>query len=214
MNDIRNDEHIFIAGMTGCGKTKLAEVYTAGMESVIKIDTKQEYSLNKKQGKEIWHGLIENKDFEVCKSLEAVFNSEAEKIIYEVPWNEQEFDFYNELFMWAYENGDMRVWVDELLTVCPSAVKIQPGLRALITAGRSSNATLLMCSQRPMGINPLFLGNSTHIFGFDLPQENDRKRLVEVTGCTDFLQRLDKYVFRYYKQGMLDGESQTGRLVL
>lgn len=214
MNKIRDDEHIFIAGMTGCGKTKLAEVYTAGMGTVIKLDTKQEYDSKRRENKEPWEGLTEGKDYEVCFSLEEVFSSEAEKIIYQIPWDEQDEEHYNELFEWCFTNGNMRVWVDELMSVCPNPHSIPKWLKAIYTAGRSRYCTVIACSQRPIGVPAVCIANSTHYFVFALPQNQDRKKMVDATGCIDFFEKPDKYVFWYYKQGFDEGEAVKAKLKL
>lgn len=211
---INNDEHVFIAGMTGGGKSKLAEVLTRDMDSVIKIDTKQEYESNKMRGKEPWEGLTEGEDYEVCFSLEQVFNSESEKIIYQVPWHEQEPEIYDQLFEWCFKNGDICVWVDELMTVCPNSQVMPRWLKAIYTAGRSRNVSVVGCSQRPMGIPSNIIANSTHYFIFALTQPQDRKRMVEVTGCLEFAEMPDKYWFWYYKIGMDIGEAFQAKLSL
>lgn len=213
-NVIRDDEHIFIAGMTGCGKTKLAEYYASGMDNVIKIDTKQEYTINKKLGKEIWLGLQEGKDFEVCHSLEDVFDSEANKIIYEVPYNEQNEEYYNNLCEWVFKNGDMRLWVDELMTVCPNAFSIPFWLKAIYTAGRSNNASVMACTQRPAGIPQITIANSTHFFTFALTVESDRKRMVNITGCNSLEEVPPKFAFWYFKMGMQPGDEKIAKLKL
>ena len=216
MNDniIRDDEHIFIAGMTGCGKTKLAEVYTAGMETVIKLDTKQEYDSKRAEGEEAWEGLTEGEDYEVCFSLEQVFNSQAEKIIYQIPWDEQNEETYNKLFEWCFTNGHIRVWVDELMTVCPNSMSIPKWLKAIYTAGRSRHCSVIGCSQRPTGIPPICIANSTHYFVFAMPQPADRKKMVDITGCLEMYEKPDKYVFWYYRQGMDEGEARQAKLKL
>lgn len=209
---INPDEHVFITGMTGCGKTMLAEVYTAGMDTVIKLDTKQEYTSKRKEGKEPWYGLTEGVDYEVCFSLEQVFNSEAEKIIYEIPWEEQTEEVYNDLFEWAFQNGHMRVWVDELMTICPNAHNMPKWLKACLTAGRSRECTVIMCTQRPSGIPAVCIANATHYFCFAMPQDTDRQKMVNVTGCNELYEKPPKYVFWYYMQGMDEGEAVQGKL--
>lgn len=211
---IKDDEHVFIAGMTGCGKTMLAEVYTAGMGTVIKLDTKQEYTSKRQQGEEPWYGLEEGTDYEVCFSLESVFASDAEKIIYEVPWHEQTEEFYDQLFEWTFQNGNIRLWIDELMTVCPNAMSMPKWLRAILTAGRSRKASVIMASQRPSGIPALCIANSTHYYVFSMPQPSDRKKMVDVTGCTELYEKPEKYVFWYYRQGMDEGEAVKATLKL
>ena len=213
-NVIRDDEHIFIAGMTGCGKTKLAEVYTAGMETVIKVDTKQEYDSKRAEGEDVWEGLVEGEDFEVCHSLEQVFNSEAEKIIYQVPWDEQDEEHFNKLFEWCFTNGHIRVWVDELMTVCPNSMNIPKWLKAIYTAGRSRHCSIIGCSQRPTGIPAICIANSTHYFVFAMPQPQDRKKMVDITGCLELIEIPDKYVFWYFKQGMMPDDAKQWTLEL
>ena len=214
MAQIRDDEHIFIAGMTGCGKTKLAEVYTAGMEQVIKLDTKQEYESKREEGEEPWHGLEEGVDYEVCYSLEQVFNSQFEKIIYQIPWQEQDEKFYNELFEWCFHNGHIRVWVDELMTICPNAHSIPKWLKAIYTAGRSRHCSVIACTQRPTGIPLISIANSTHYFCFALPHPADRKRMADITGCLELYEAPEQYVFWYFKQGMMSDDARQGTLHL
>ena len=163
MNRIKDDEHILISGMTGCGKTVLAEVYAAGFQNVIKLDVKQEYETRIKKGEEPWRGLIENEDYIVCHSLDEVLNSDFGRIIYVVPWDEQEQEYYDKLFKYCFEQGDITVWVDEIMIICPSAQKIPRFLKAILTAGRSRNCRFLGCTQRPIGIPAIIPANITHI---------------------------------------------------
>ena len=214
MNEIKDSEHIFIAGMTGCGKTKLAEVYTAGMGTVIKLDTKQEYDSKRMENEEPWEGLTEGEDYEVCFSLEQVFASESEKIIYQIPWDEQNEECYNKLFEWGYQNGHIRFWVDELMTVCPNSMSCPKWLKAIYTAGRSRYVTIIGCSQRPTGIPPVCISNSTHHFCFALPLMSDRKKMTDLTGCLAFMEKPGKYWFWYYKEGMEEESVKQYKLKL
>lgn len=214
MNRINDDEHILISGMTGCGKTVLAEVYAAGFENVIKIDTKQEYDSRVDDGEEPWRGLIEGEDYTVCRSLQEVLNSDFAKIIYVVPWNEQEEEYYNQLFKYCFEQGNITVWVDEVMTVCDSPQKIPRFLKAILTAGRSRRARFLGCTQRPTGIPAIIPANITHFFTFALNQPQDRKKMVEITGCQTLYNRPDKYYFYYYKDGMEDEDVMLATLIL
>ena len=62
-NNIPTDKHVLICGMTGTGKSYLAENYLRGYEYVVKLDTKDETGERRAANKPAWYGLTENKDF-------------------------------------------------------------------------------------------------------------------------------------------------------
>ena len=117
MQKIKTDEHVFIAGQTGTGKSFLAETYLAGFEYVIKLDTKGEYYERLRDGEEIWRGLEEGKDFTVIFKLAELGNVSTHKIIYVPEFDEQEESFYNALMKYVYERENTTLWVDELMSI-------------------------------------------------------------------------------------------------
>lgn len=200
---IKDSEHVFICGGTGSGKSVLADVYTAGMaETVIKIDIKDDTYSRRMNGEPLWRGLVENEDFEVVTSLEGVKNSEFKKIIYVPPFDQQEPQYYNELAKYVYEEGNTRLWIDELMLFADGTFTTKvPFLKAILVSGRSRRATVLMCTQRPMGIPAICIANSQHFFVFRMNNDQDRKKLSDVTGCDKFLEPPPKYAFWYYREG-------------
>lgn len=202
MNNIKDSEHVFICGGTGSGKSVLADVYTAGAEeTVIKIDIKDDTYARRRDGDPIWRGLVENEDFEVVSSLEDVKKSEFRKIIYVPPFEEQTLENYNELARYVYTEGDMRLWIDELMLFTNSAQSYPDFLKAILVSGRSRRATVTMCTQRPMGIPALCIANSQHFFVFSMNNDQDRRKMADVTGCKKFLQVPPKHAFWYYREG-------------
>ena len=202
-NTIKDSEHVFICGGTGSGKSVLADVYTAGMtETVIKIDIKDDTYARRMNGEPLWRGLVENEDFEVVTSLEGVKNSQFNKIIYVPPFDQQEPEIYNELAKYVYETGNTRLWIDELMLFADGTFTTKvPFLKAILVSGRSRRATVLMCTQRPMGIPAICIANSQHFFVFRMNNDQDRKKLSDVTGCDNFLIPPPKYAFWYYREG-------------
>lgn len=202
MTNISDSEHVLICGGTGSGKSVLADVYTAGMtETVIKIDIKDDTYARRRDGQPLWRGLVENEDFEVVSSLEDVKKSEFSKIIYVPPFEEQTEEVYDELARYVYTEGDMRLWIDELMLFTNSAHSYPKFLKAILVSGRSRRATVLMCTQRPMGIPAVCIANSQHFFVFSMNNDQDRKKMADVTGCRKFLEVPPKYAFWYYREG-------------
>ena len=203
MPNIKDSEHVFICGGTGSGKSVLADVYSAGMsETVIKIDIKDDTYARRLKGEPLWRGLVENQDFEVVNSLEAVKRSEFKKIIYVPPYNEQEPEFYNELAQYVYTEGNTRLWIDELMLFADGTFTSKiPFLKAILVSGRSRSSTVMMCTQRPLGIPGICIANSQHFFVFRMNNEQDRKKMADVTGCPSFLEPPPKYAFWYYREG-------------
>ena len=199
---IKPSEHCFICGSTGSGKSVLADVYTAGaVETVIKIDIKDDTFARRRDNQPIWRGLSENEDFEVVYSLDAVKRSEFNKIIYVPPFEEQTPELYDDLCRYVYTNGEMRLWVDELMLFTEGAQRFPPFLKALYVSGRSRRASVTACTQRPMGIPAFCIGNSQHFFVFNLNNNQDRKKMADVTGCDNFNVPPQKYAFWYYQEG-------------
>lgn len=203
------DEHVLIVGQTGCGKTYLTEIYLANVPSmVIKLDVKLEALYNLKQNKTLWHGL-NNEDVQIIQSLEELPHVEKDRIIYCPNANEMEFDYYNSLCEWVYTKGDCILWIDELMSICPSANQCLPWLKILYTRGRFINAVVWSCTQRPMEIPNICIANSQHFFVFNTKMPQDRKKLVESTGCMEFYKIPPKYYFTYFRDGMENGVTAT-----
>lgn len=202
MSTIKPNEHVFIVGTTGSGKSYFTEHYLANYDYVIKLDSKDEYSERIADGKSAWVGLVEGVDFEHIEHLEELPDCTCKKIIYTPDIYEQNEDFYNEFFRFCYERGNTIVWVDELLSVA-SASSCPFYLKVIATRGRSKGVGLWACSQRPMGVPKIIISNSKHFVVYNLPAFDDRQALFKNTGCKEFLSPPDgEFTFWYYRQGM------------
>jgi DNA helicase HerA-like ATPase len=198
---IKPDEHVFIPGMTGSGKSVLAEVYLAGFQNVVKLDTKGEVYERRKKGEEVWRGLVEGKDFTVVEHLADLSEVKTPKIIYAPHFTEQTLEHYDALLKWVYDRENTTIWVDELMEVCPSAMKYPPYIKAIMTRGRSKNVSMWALAQRTIDIPTIVLANTTHFFVFNLNQPQDRKKLADSTGVMEFYYQPGKYKFWYFKLG-------------
>lgn len=201
--DIAPNERVFVAGMTGSGKSFFTEAFTAQYDFVVKLDTKGEFDERRAAGAPVWKGLEENRDFAVTEYLQQLPEIQTPKIVYAPTFEEQNKETYDTFFKWCYERGNTCVWIDELMSIAENASTSLPYLRALYTRGRSKGVGCWACSQRPMDVPTITLANSEHFIIFDLMLNQDRKKIVDITGVPELYERPpEKYQFWYYKVGM------------
>lgn len=185
---IRPNEHVFVAGRTGSGKTFLARKYLAGFRHVAVLDTK---------GTLEWPE-VPPEELTVVTRLSDLNAVETPKIIYRPVWEEMTEEFYDAFFSWAYRRRNTVVWVDEVMSVAPNPHRIPEHAKAILTRGRELNVAMWALTQRPSGIPQVFMSEATHFFVFDLNLPQDREKLVEVTGAPELYQKPGKYIFWYY----------------
>lgn len=201
---IRPDEHVFVPGMTGSGKSWLAEIYLAGFEtSVVKLDTKGEVYERRKKKQPIWRGLVEGKDYVVVEYLKDLPDVETLKIVYAPHFTEQTLEHYDSLMKWVYERENTTLWIDELMEVAPNPHKYPPYLKAIYTRGRSKDVSIWALAQRTLDIPGIVLSQTTHFFVFNLNQPQDRKKVADGTGVLEFYDQPGEHYFWYFKLGGL-----------
>lgn len=198
---IGTDEHVFICGQTGTGKSIVAEVYLAGYGNVVKLDTKGEYYERRKKKQPIWRGLTEGKDYTVIFKLSDIDRVNTPKIIYVPSSEEMNEEYYDALMKWVYKRENTILWIDELMEVAPSPQRYPFHLKALYTRGRSKDAVVWACTQRPAEIPPIAFGMSTHFFIFTMQLPQDRDKLVKGTGMPQFYEQPNGHNFWYWKIG-------------
>lgn len=201
INTIPQDEHVFIAGMTGTGKSFFAEAYLAGYPYVIKLDTKGEIFERRKKGEAGWRGLVEGKDYTVIERLADINNVTTPKIIYAPHFTEQTEEYYDSLCKYIYERENTTFWIDELMSIADSPRKYPLYLKALYTRGRSKDVGIWALTQRPVDVPVIAGANSKHFITFDLAMPQDRQKMAEITGCPNLLEMPKGYNFWYFKLG-------------
>lgn len=185
---IQPDEHVFIAGRTGSGKTFLARKYLCRYENIVALDTK---------GLLKWPEVNPN-EITVVKNLETLTEANTKKIIYRPVWEEMTQEYFNNFFKWCYLRRNTIVWVDEAMSVSPSPHTLPEFYKAILTRGRERNTAIWSLTQRPAGIAQVIISESTHFFIFDLNMPQDRDKIAEVTGAREILEKPGKYKFWYY----------------
>lgn len=198
---IKQSEHVFIAGMTGSGKTYLAETYLASYPNVIALDTKGFIDWSIAGYVPVYERLVDLQNFGEGKA------------IYRPAPEEMNEDFYNLFFKWVYERQNTICYIDELMSVA-TASTVPFYLKAILTRGRQRNTSCWALTQRPSGIPLITMSEATHYFIFDLKLEEDRERIRRITGSDLFeykpseygkLKGIKKdYLFFYYNAKMDD----------
>jgi hypothetical protein len=191
MSAIRLDEHVFVAGRTGTGKTFLARKYFAHEKYVVVHDTKGSFK---------WPEVPKN-DISLVRKLADLGRVDTPKIIYRPRWEEHNDLYFGAFYEWIFKRRNCRVIVDELMQVCPSPFKWPDYLKAIYTQGRELGVTACGCTQRPTGIPQICISEATHLFIYDLNLPQDRTKLVEVTGIPELWKRPGKRNFWYYNVG-------------
>lgn len=201
MSILKNDEHVFVAGMTGSGKTYLLKTYLAGNEKpVFVLDTKGTFT---------WEQVPAKLQI-MCRRLEQIPNAAAryKYIIYRPDPEELDPEYYDAFFDFCYRMKNCTVAIDECMQICESALKMPPALKSIYTRGRELNVNAWTATQRPANIPVLTYSEATHKFIFKLSAIQDKKRLYEETGYEQFLKNIPKYYFWY-----LDGTTGDAPLL-
>jgi hypothetical protein len=173
--------------MNGSGKTYLTQVYAAGMDNVIVLDTKGTFK---------WD-LIP--DAPIFTHLKDLMQFGIGKAVYRPCWQELNAEYYNAFFKWCYLRKNTRVIVDEAMQVCPGPNVIPEYYKAILTRGRELKVTVWSCTQRPKTIPTVIMSEAYHFFIFMLNMKADRERINEVIGQEEIINFVpDQYDFWYY----------------
>lgn len=216
--EIPTDQHVFVAGRTGSGKSFLTQTYLAGYDYVVALDIKGNLSWPAVPGT-IWNEktgeLLEaGKNLTLVTRLADIPKAKTNKIVYRPDWDEINFDTINQFFEWIYNRQNCIVWVDEVMgeAVCANPYRIPPYYKAILTRGRSRNTAAWSVSQRPSGIHPIVMSEASHYFMFALNLSTDRSKVANITGYNEFETNPPKFGFWYLNITQDDAIPKLARL--
>ena len=195
-NHVPQTEHVFIAGRTGTGKSVLAKSYLQGYDRVVCLDTK---------GDTTW-GVEDVKIVDTLRDVKNQLKNKTAHVIYRPSFDAMTDEGFNEFFYELYNSEDVIAWVDEVVSVCRNSQVIPEFYKAILTRGRSREVTAWSLTQRPSGIPQLVISEASNFFVFDLNLPQDRARIAEITGASEFYnkpskppgEKFIKYAFWYY----------------
>ncbi len=189
---VKTSEHVFIAGRTGSGKTYLAKNYLARYPIVFVLDVKGTFRWTE-AGDEVEYCFTFSELVRVAGAKDF-----PGKMVYQPVFEELNEDAFNNFFQFCYLRGNCIAYVDEVMSVTPSPLKIPEYMRAILTRGRELGVGLWALTQRPTSIPLITMSEASHFFVFALNLEKDRQRLVEITACKELEEKPGRFEFWYY----------------
>ena len=188
---MRIGEHVFITGRTGSGKTYLAKtlaIEASNTFNIIVHDTK---------------GSAAFDDFRIYTGLDELMSArditKPGIFVYRPRFQELNMEYYDPFYEWIYYRKNCIVLIDEAMQVCERVDKYPKFLKGIMTRGREYNIAAWVCTQRPKTLPLFLLSEATKFFVFELNLADDRRRLVEITGRKELMEReLCEYCFHFF----------------
>lgn len=176
---IRNDQHVFIAGKTGSGKTTLAMFLLFQQKRLIIVDSKDSLA--------DWN--VENDS--VPERIKLKDDKPARiRVVYNEP--------AIELLELAYKVGNVSIYIDEMSALVPPRSKPPQVVYDILQRGRGRNISVWTSTQRPTLIPLESMSEATHFFVFRLNLEKDRKTISANAGIPELPPVPDEHGFYYY----------------
>jgi hypothetical protein len=183
-----------LVGQTGSGKTYaalrlLGHFY--GVRQIQILDTKGDDN-------------IDNLDAPLVENLELLGAYKADKyplVIYRPTGAElADQKVLDAWCQWIYERGHTIAYIDEI-TQLGNSTNPKMGLLNMLTRGRSKDVTVLMGTQRPVGVPRIVFTETQYFYRFYLADIQDRKRVTEFTHPAMIYQPKSEHGFLFYKAG-------------
>jgi len=177
--NIDKDQHVFIAGKTGSGKTTLAMFLLFQQKRLIIVDSKD--------GLPDWN-TEENSEIQRIKLKEG--KPVRIRVVNNAP--------ALELLELAYQVGDVTIYIDEMAALVPPRSKAPQVIYDILQRGRGRNISVWTSTQRPTLIPLESMSEATHLFIFRLNLEKDRKTISSNAGIPEPPPVKDQHGFYYW----------------
>jgi hypothetical protein len=208
------EEHGFICGATGGGKSVLAQflVNDPDKPHSVVYDPKHSRTLGEWRNQTIVYSSFNDpRDARFGLPIQLV-ECDAPRILYRPSLEEAEDRGQQEAFFrWVYWREHCRVYVDECSALLGDSAPNQY-LKGCLTRGRELGISTLCATQRPVSIPLITMSEASRFYIFRLNLEEDRRRIAKITGISDEEQlTLRRYEFFYFDMA---GQRSSQKLTL
>jgi len=188
------EEHAFVVGMTGMGKTELVRHLLEDPDKLRSVVYDAKHSRNINDWTDSGHVIIEQfEDLDECEG------QGIRRIIYRPSFEESNNpEMQDAFFNWVFQRGYTRVFLDECNALL---AKTKPcmGLLKCLSMGRENGISVICASQRSHQIPVIVYSEASKIYAFHQNFEEDRRRISSMTGFTDHqLMDLRKFEFLFH----------------
>lgn len=185
------EEHAFICGMTGSGKSLLARfiVNDPIKEYSIVYDPKHSRTISAWPYQEFIYSWDELQDV----------GAEDYRIVYRPDLDEAD-DKAMQLafFRWVYVQRHIRCYVDECSELL-GETRPNRYLKGCIMRGRELGISMICTTQRPSGIPIITMSEATRLFIFRLNMPEDQQRISDIAGFSKIqIATLPPHKFLYW----------------
>lgn len=178
------EQHAFICGLTGSGKSKLGEFIINDRRKRYSVvyDPKHSRTIGEWEGQAIiysWTELIESKEQRIIyRPSKQVYERDG-KLMTEATDPGRQNDFFE--FIFTRERT--RVLVDECAALLGDS---RPNfwLKHCLTQGREKGVSVVCLTQRPVSIPLITMSEASRFYIFRLNLDEDRERMAKITGIS------------------------------
>lgn len=199
---IGREQHAFIAGATGSGKSELAQWLLADPEKPYSVvyDPKHSRTIGEWGGRHVciysWQELTTSREERI------IYRPSREKYLKNgrLTNEAEDADCQEEFFQYVFDGKRRRLYVDEVSALL-GETRPNYHLKACLTRGRELGISVVCATQRPVSIPVIMMSEAQKVFIFQLNWPDDQKRIEELTGrriTVEDQANLKEYEFLYY----------------
>lgn len=160
-------DRVVIVGQTGSGKSTLARRLVEGDRQLVVVDGK-------------WEEIVAGGVVVPAADFHRVWPQRSRRVVVR-PDPTLEGDDVDRVLARVMRYGRTRVLVHEIADLA-SSTRVLPSLRRAAKLGRSLGVSLVLCSQRPVGVHNDVLAEADHVIAFRLLLEGDRAKVEGIIG--------------------------------